>query len=94
MATVSPARTSVQFSVIAGQNQVVRLSPQGAKVGFQAVGGTPSVQVTMSAEADMGSANWVTLTLTNGQIVVDNVYTAVKFAATAATAKCSIVYSG
>lgn len=82
------------FSVLAAASQIVN-SPDGPrKVGLQAIGGTPTVSGTMSPQADIdaATATWVAITLTSGQAIVDNVYTAFKFTGVGATAKCSVVW--
>lgn len=95
MATSYPARKSVQATVTSGTTKIIR-SPQSdlPKLGIAAIGGSPVVKATMSSEADIvaTTATWVTLSLTGGQVAVDNIFTAFSFQAVSADAKCGIVH--
>ena len=90
------SRPRADFTVASGQSAVVN-PPQGPlKVGIQCSGsGTPTVTATMSPQADIdaATATWVAVTLTSGQAVIDNVFTAIKVAAASNSVKVAVVWN-
>lgn len=87
-------------AVVVGTPKVVRLAQGPIKVGIQGKpggGGTVTVDTTMSPETDIaaGTAEWKATTIaadaTTDQLVLDNVFTAVKLTALVANATFTIV---